>query len=972
MIHVAASAITSAIDEFRKLPKESKAAILASLAVPARILGRAGQRTNRWRWDRRIVKQRRDEQQSKREALAMRRVAEKNNALLTSTVEPQHAPADLEGEDFFAVRALAENLSKSFASTTTMSPESEVWSLLGPWGSGKSTIVEYISNLLEDKHKHDLRVVRFEPWLLQDTHDLYSEFLSLLASARNDRRATKIIRRLKRSTDKTPDMPGIGTALKVLVSFRTISNEEAYRRLRSIFKSNSSLGPFRIRLPQQMHALKRHRILVVIDDIDRLGKDEILTVMKLVKVVGNLHGVDYLLCYDEEIVHRVLAQTHLETEDRAKQYMKKIVQHEVFVPETKNSKDGFHNYLHSNKNFRLLGLRGDEIVEKYAEKLLVTPRDLSRYASGFDEAVHALGEEPKSKVNLHELAMIELIRVVDRDLYRYILNHRMGLASWDVCVQKDERTDLIQQIPTNPSPELKTRCKALGGLLRHLYPEPGTVPRTRSILRPDYVNRYFGLASWDDEFDLGKPDAVYHDQSPTDRKKSRKIPDPVSKLVKANISQAVTQLDVMTAAVSGTTGTETKIDKHPAGETGPHVVAVSEEEPNPPGWTESDRITYFRLWSDTYFAASRQENAPMVTIARRATLHAFFKPSDTRWEAVLGEAPHRWQFLLELAAAHIDDNYGHTYGRVDPTTAGSPQKTKSLEIGGQTPIAKIADNLIQLAIRAAIDCIRRIHRPNSKCPRSHLPMPTPNERDGNVFADGLWLLTPLSMVAPDRALYMLGELNDHKHPPLYDPNADIDKQPPRPYDKWNKEFKQQINAANLRVDTYLEYLPSIHLHTDSVFRGPFRTSGTYVDFQTFDTDAKARKWIADLMGQTPDDVKKYIAPYSIWVGIHDESIKEGTFYASEKDTTEDFPPFVTINIDGEKLKVWDPRFPPIEDFENIIGTEAAINELRRGDSVRKLVLEECAKELERKLNKPIDITTPADNQTLVNSATSRS
>jgi ABC-type cobalamin/Fe3+-siderophores transport system ATPase subunit len=891
------------------------------------LVGRGYRRANHFYWDWRVVAERRDAQQQKRDLKTRRvirtdddseRKTEQQKSFLPAS-QPIHAPADLDGEDYFAVRTLAQNLAISFADSSSANPESEVWSLLGPWGSGKSTIAEYVIALLEDYHSDEVRVVRFEPWLLQDNHDLYSEFLTLIVRTRRSRKATKIIRRLKRSTQETPEIPVIGAALKTFMSSRFISNEEAFRRLRSTFAANRRFIFFNTKKQPR-------RTLVVVDDIDRLGKDEMLTVMKLVKVVGNLNGVDYLLCYDEEIVHRVLAQTHLETEDRAKQYMKKIVQHEVFLPETKNSKDGFHNYLHSNKNFRLLGLRGDEIVKKYAEKLLITPRDLSLYASGFDEAVITLGEEPKSKVNLHELAMIELIRVVDRDLYRYILNHRMGLASWDVCVQKDERMDLIQQIPTNPSPELQTRCNALGGLLRQLYPEPGTVPRTRSILRPDYVNRYFGITNWDDEFDLGKPDAVYHDQSPTDGKKSREIPDRISNLVKANIAQAVTQLDVMTAAVSGATATGTDADAE----------SIT--------WTATDRIAYFRLWSDTYALASETENAPMVTLARRATEHKLLdlpdERSHDRWETVLAEAPQRWQLCLEIAAAAAELRYGHTYGRVDPTTPQRPETPEPFELAKKDaqisgpPDEENADRLVELAIIATVDWLRQVHRPNAHVPRTHLPMPSHFPTNGSLFADGLWLLTPLSLVAPNRTCRLLRELHDHKHPGQKDLEMDIRERPILECNEWNSAFKQTINAANLRVDTYLEYKPTVRLHSDSVFKTLFRSSG-YFDLQTVGTDAAARKRIADLME------KGDTAPYSIRFGKWNGSIEEGTLHSTQA------PRFVSIKIENETLNVWDPKHrPQREDFRNVVGTEAAINEFRRGQSVRKLVLEECARQLE--------------------------
>ncbi|MBM4516395.1 hypothetical protein GS432_08005 [Rhodococcus hoagii] len=59
-------------------------------------------------------------------------------------------------------------------------------------------------------------------------------------------------------------------------------------------------------------------ILVIVDDIDRLHSDELLSVMKAVRLLGRFDGVHYLLSYDEQTLLGVLEQTDLaETADLA-------------------------------------------------------------------------------------------------------------------------------------------------------------------------------------------------------------------------------------------------------------------------------------------------------------------------------------------------------------------------------------------------------------------------------------------------------------------------------------------------------------------------------------------------------------------------------------------------------------------------------------------------------------------------------
>jgi hypothetical protein len=53
---------------------------------------------------------------------------------------------------------------------------------------------------------------------------------------------------------------------------------------------------------------QKDRILIVIDDIDRLNNDQIRQVFQLVTAVANFPNVTYLLSFDKEIVVNALAE----------------------------------------------------------------------------------------------------------------------------------------------------------------------------------------------------------------------------------------------------------------------------------------------------------------------------------------------------------------------------------------------------------------------------------------------------------------------------------------------------------------------------------------------------------------------------------------------------------------------------------------------------------------------------------------
>jgi hypothetical protein len=78
----------------------------------------------------------------------------------------------------------------------------------------------------------------------------------------------------------------------------------------------------------------RLRILIVLDDVDRLQPDELLMLFKAIRQVAPFPGVYYLLAYDEQTVIGILTDTPIahHNQDRALAYLEKIVQVPLAMP----------------------------------------------------------------------------------------------------------------------------------------------------------------------------------------------------------------------------------------------------------------------------------------------------------------------------------------------------------------------------------------------------------------------------------------------------------------------------------------------------------------------------------------------------------------------------------------------------------------------------------------------------------------
>jgi hypothetical protein len=91
-----------------------------------------------------------------------------------------------------------------------------------------------------------------------------------------------------------------------------------------------------------------HPILVVLDDLDRLDPDELLFTFKLVRMLGRLPNVYYLIAYDEDTLLDILRRTDLvgDAPGRAQQYLEKMVQVRLDVPPARRPADRSHQRRH--------------------------------------------------------------------------------------------------------------------------------------------------------------------------------------------------------------------------------------------------------------------------------------------------------------------------------------------------------------------------------------------------------------------------------------------------------------------------------------------------------------------------------------------------------------------------------------------------------------------------------------------------
>jgi len=220
-----------------------------------------------------------------------------------------------------------------------------VLSIEGEWGSGKTSVLSLMEALLADREvlPKEPIVVHFNPWLVGDRDALLTQFLSAIASKLEltdnegvGQRVAKELKAYSKVFDVLKLIPGAepwATIVKA-VSDVFIKFGEAVGAV-SDHKALDLQG----RKNLVADALRDYArpIIVFIDDIDRLFPAEVFEMVRIVKAVGDLPNVGYVLAWDSAYVSAALQAAKV---PKPESYLDKVVQVRLPLPKFSISAKG--------------------------------------------------------------------------------------------------------------------------------------------------------------------------------------------------------------------------------------------------------------------------------------------------------------------------------------------------------------------------------------------------------------------------------------------------------------------------------------------------------------------------------------------------------------------------------------------------------------------------------------------------------
>jgi hypothetical protein len=209
-----------------------------------------------------------------------------------------------------------------------------VVSLLGAWGSGKTSILNLLEADLKSRYQNAV-VLRFDPWLIANRDSLVRQFLSDLGNvlSKDAGAASKAAKKARELLSEYDGVINIGIDAVGLLSFSLFSSGLKAAK-GALKKTEKTLHQLKTEINETIKDIP-YPIVVLIDEVDRLDDSEVLEIMRLVKAVADFPNVSYLIAYDVDRVVEALGASARTAEDagnRGRAYLEKIVQHQVFLP----------------------------------------------------------------------------------------------------------------------------------------------------------------------------------------------------------------------------------------------------------------------------------------------------------------------------------------------------------------------------------------------------------------------------------------------------------------------------------------------------------------------------------------------------------------------------------------------------------------------------------------------------------------
>lgn len=295
-------------------------------------------------------------------------------------------------------------------------------SLTGDWGSGKTYIKDQLKAELDQKNvnyrksNYKYFFTDFTPWSITDKDTINEHFIrELLSNLSKVDRATAAL--FKKYFDEI-----LNVSDNFYVNMLKASKSIFYPELK------------KDKLSDQLET-EKIKVIVFIDDIDRLQKEEILELLKFIRNNGDISGITYICLFDQDYVLRKV------NEDNDVKYLRKFFNLSIGVGSGQINyynefEDLLYKYIQDPNHVQQLKWaisQLDDINKQNFKKIFGTIRDMKIFFNNF-LFVYQYKRDIFSRnfISVIDLFLLELIKFNYPKLYNQLQDIDFGKSYEEV------------------------------------------------------------------------------------------------------------------------------------------------------------------------------------------------------------------------------------------------------------------------------------------------------------------------------------------------------------------------------------------------------------------------------------------------------------------------------------------------------------------------------------------------------------
>ena len=294
----------------------------------------------------------------------------------------------------------------------TASKEAFAIGISGDWGSGKTLFLKHIENSIKEQQKTDdnILTIKFQPWESSDSRQIIIDFFNTLCES-----IAPSFSALKKPMIKYAELLTMVDAPNWLISASNYFDK----------KKQLSINQLKAQISQYLEKLEC-KIFILIDDIDRLDKQEIYETLKLIRNTADFSNIIYIVSYDKKYICEQLTEYGITS---SQLYIEKIFPLEIKLqsPEPHFQSRCLIESISQMIKDHIIPISIAKMLPYYEDiinDIIKTYRQAKRFARQFALNLEAIKESHLyDEISIEDFFLLELLYYHNPDLYNTLKNN---------------------------------------------------------------------------------------------------------------------------------------------------------------------------------------------------------------------------------------------------------------------------------------------------------------------------------------------------------------------------------------------------------------------------------------------------------------------------------------------------------------------------------------------------------------------